>query len=195
MGDLLELLYFTKSGLTNNIRRGLVLFLAVLPINSCPIQIIFFTSVGPVQCTQLYYRDLKNIVCYCCQSLQGLAQSDDIKWMLLYHIRLDCKSTSKRRKHQEFVFCEFIFHRPVYKKKGFHFKAEDFDKNAFTMEDIFSNETLEAVKVLILSTFYESVFCQYPFAKKSQSLTFQLLTFGSKISYEKRTKKTLIKLT
>jgi len=40
-----------------------------------------------------------------------------------------------------------------------------------------------AKQVSISSTFYASVFQQYPFAKKSQSGMFQLLIFSAKILY------------
>jgi len=49
--------------------------------------------------------------------------------------------------------------------------------------------------VSISSTFYAHVFRRYPFAKKSQSRTFQLLIFGAKILYEKCVRKMLMKLT
>jgi len=49
------------------------------------------------------------------------------------------------------------------------------------------------VQVSISSTFYPLVFCRYPFAKKSQSLMFQLLIFGAKILYEKSAHKMLMK--
>jgi len=51
------------------------------------------------------------------------------------------------------------------------------------------------VQLSISSTLNVRVFHRYPFAKKSQSRTFQLLIFGAKILYEKHVHKTLMKLT
>jgi len=49
--------------------------------------------------------------------------------------------------------------------------------------------------VSISSTFYARVFCQYPFAKKSQTRTFQLCNFLRQNFVQKCVRKTLMQLT